>query len=71
LLARAIAGEIAKALGVKPRKPQQVVPLGAPALLTFDMGDAALHFRVPRNTIAQRTRSTNPNQQDLWNEAYV
>lgn len=71
LLGRAVAAEIAKALGVKPRKPRQVLPLGAPDLLTFDMGDAALHFRVPRNTIAQRARKTDPNQQDLWNEVYV
>ena len=71
LLGRAVAAEIAKTLGVKPRKPQQVLPLGAPDLLTFDMGDAAHHFSVPRNTIAQRARKTNPNQQDLWNEAYA
>ncbi|MDD5333172.1 MAG: DNA cytosine methyltransferase [Rhodoferax sp.] len=71
LLARAIASEITKALGVKPRKPRQVVPLGASDLLTFDMGDAAHHFRVPRNTIAQRARGANPNQQDFWNEAHV
>lgn len=71
LLGRAIAAEIIKALGVEPRKPRQVLSLGAPDLLTFDMGDAAHHFRVPRNTIAQRARKTNPNQQDLWNEAYA
>jgi len=71
LLGRAVAAEIAKALGVKPRKPQQVLPLGTLDLLTFDMGDAAHHFSVPRNTIAQRARKTNPNQQDLWNEAYA
>jgi len=71
LLGRAVAAEIARALGVNPRKPQQILPLGAPDLLTFDMGDAAHHFSVPRNTIAQRARKTNPNQQDLWNEAYA
>lgn len=71
LLARAIAGEIGKALGNIPLKPQAVLQLGAPDLLTFDMGDAARHFRVPRDTIAQRARGKNPNQQNLWNEAYV
>lgn len=71
LLGRAIAGEIARVLGVKPRKPQHMLQLGDPDLLAFDMGDAAHHFRVPRNTIAQRARSRNPGQQDLWNEIYV
>ncbi|MFN3715962.1 MAG: DNA cytosine methyltransferase [Thiobacillus sp.] len=71
LLGRAVASEIAKALGVEPIKPRPLLELGAPALLSFDMGDAALHYRVPKNTIAQRTRSGNQNQQNLWNEAYV
>jgi len=71
LLGRAIAAEIAKALGVKPRMPRGTLQLGAPSLLTLDMGDAAYHFRVPRNTIAQRARKSNLNQPDLWNEAYA
>ena len=70
-LARSIASEIVKALGVEPSKPKPVLQLGDPELLTFDMGDAAQHFRVPRDTIAQRARRKNPNQQNLWEEAYV
>ena len=71
LLARFIAREIVKALGVEPLKPKEVLQLGAPNLLTFGIGDAAEHFCVPRDTIAQRTRSKNPDQQDLWREAYA
>lgn len=71
LLGRAVASEIVKALGIKPRKPKAVLQPGEVDLLTFDMGDAAQYFHVPRNTIAQRTRKPNPNQQDLWEEAYV
>jgi DNA (cytosine-5)-methyltransferase 1 len=71
LLARHIASEIVKVLGVKPLKPKVVLQLGALDLLTFDMGAAAQHFQVPRDTIAQRSRRKNPNQQDLWKEAYV
>ncbi len=71
LLGRAVAGEIIKALGIKPRKPKEVVLPGNTELLTLDMSSASLHFRVPRNTIAQRLRKQNPNQKDLLEEAYV
>jgi len=71
LLARAVANEIVKALGVEPSKPKIVLQPGEPDLLSFDMGDAARHFQVPRDTIAQRARKTNPKQQDLWKEAYA
>lgn len=71
LLGRAVASEIIKALKIKPRKPRTILQLGEIDLLTFDMGGAARYFQVPRNTIAQRTRKSNPNQQDLWKETYV
>lgn len=71
LLARFVASEIVKAMGAKPRKPKAVLQLGDPDLLTFDMGSAARHFHVPRDTIAQRSRKKNPNQQELWKEAYA
>lgn len=71
LLGRAVAGEIIKALGFNPRKPKEVVLPGNAELLTLDMSSASLHFRVPRNTIAQRLRKQNPNQKDFLEEAYV
>jgi DNA (cytosine-5)-methyltransferase 1 len=56
LLGRSVAAEIVKALGVEPTKPKKALRLGDPALLSFDMGEAANYFDVPRNTIAQRSR---------------
>jgi DNA (cytosine-5)-methyltransferase 1 len=46
-LARAIAREIGKALGIRPRRPQRVVALGDPVLLTMDMAGASRHFGIP------------------------
>lgn len=71
LLGRAVASEIIRALGLKPRKPKTVLQSGDVELLSLDMSSASLHFQVPRNTIAQRLRKQNPNQRDLLEEAYV
>ncbi|MEI2742294.1 MAG: DNA cytosine methyltransferase [Candidatus Competibacter sp.] len=62
LLGRAVAGEIVKALGHTPQKPKQPLPLEThnEKLLAFDMSEAAAHFGVPADTIAQRTRKTAP-----------
>jgi DNA (cytosine-5)-methyltransferase 1 len=71
LLGRAIAMEIAKALGVRTRKPSDVLMSGDEDLLKLDMGAAARHFGVPRDTIAQRARKRNPNQKELWSETHA
>ena len=71
LLGRAVASEIIKALGLKPSKPTEILQAGDIDLLSLNMSSASLRFRVPRNTIAQRLRKTNSNQQDLWEEAHV
>ncbi len=71
LLARAVACKIVKALGLAPLPPKRILQLGEPELLTLDMGDAAQRFCVPHGTIAQRTRKSNPRQQDVPKEAYV
>ncbi len=71
LLARAVAREIGRALDVKPPKPRAVLCPGDPELLTFDMGDAARYFQVPRDTIAQRLRKKDPKQRDFWDRAYA
>lgn len=71
LLGRAVASEIIKALGLKPRKPKATLQSGDVELLSLDMSSASRHFQVPRNTIAQRLRKPNPNQRDLLEEAYV
>lgn len=56
LLGRAVASSVIKALGIQPTKPQEVMPLGDPSLLTMNMGQAAEHFSVARTVIAQRAR---------------
>jgi DNA (cytosine-5)-methyltransferase 1 len=59
LLGRAVGAAIMKALGSSPRKPLDVLTMGDQSLLAYDMGDAAKHFEVPRNTIAQRRRKVS------------
>jgi len=66
LLARAVAKEIVKALKIEPVKPVETLRQENDELLSLDMGGAAERFCVPRNTIAQRSRKSNPNQQSLW-----
>ncbi|MBQ7190212.1 MAG: DNA cytosine methyltransferase [Kiritimatiellae bacterium] len=56
LLARAVGAEIVKAMGITPVKPETPIETGAEELLEFDMRNAADHFGVPRNVIAQRKR---------------
>ena len=59
LLARAVGSSVMKALGVKPKKPSVVLKPGCESLLGFDMSEAANHFGVSRNVIAQRKRKHN------------
>jgi DNA (cytosine-5)-methyltransferase 1 len=73
LLARAVAGEILKALGIQPTKPKKLLRLGGSDLLTYDMGDAAQYFDVPHDTIAQRSRKTTmrTNLESTKEQLYV
>ncbi len=45
-LARAVAGELMRALALKPTSPKGLLPLGDPSLLRMDMGQAAAHFGI-------------------------
>ena len=45
-LARAIASEVIRALGMTPHRPTTAIPLGDPALLSLDLSRAAKHFGV-------------------------
>ena len=56
LLARVVGAEIVKALGITPVKPTAPINSGSEKLLEFDMRNAADHFGVSRNVIAQRKR---------------
>jgi DNA (cytosine-5)-methyltransferase 1 len=71
LLGRAVASKVLKALGRKPSKPKQVLDMGNPQLLRFDMGDAAAYFGVPRNTIAQRVRKEKQVPHSSEEEMYA
>lgn len=71
MLGRAVASEILKAMGVAPTKPPTRLQPGDPRLLTFFMGDAAQHFQVPRNTIAQRVRKADTRQLSLLSDAHA
>lgn len=55
-LARAVALQLIKALGVKPAKPIAPIALGDVALLSISMSDAAHMFGVPDNVISRRRR---------------
>jgi DNA (cytosine-5)-methyltransferase 1 len=56
LLARALASELLKAQEIQPSKPKKVIDRGEDRLLYFDMSNAARYFKVPLDTIAQRSR---------------
>jgi DNA (cytosine-5)-methyltransferase 1 len=45
-LARAVASSLVSAMGIVPRKIQDAISLGHPALLSMDMSRAAFHFEV-------------------------
>lgn len=55
-LARAVAGEVMKALGIDPEKPSQVLSLGSTDLLSMDMGQASAYWKIAV-PIRQRNRS--------------
>ena len=56
LLGRAVAAEIMRALGVRPKKPAMVRESGDAGLLEFNMQGAAQYFSVRSDVIAQRLR---------------
>lgn len=56
-LARAVAGEIIRALGRKPQRPQKGIPLGDEALLRFNTSEAALYWGVA-NPIGKRDKKS-------------
>lgn len=56
-LGRAVASQIAKALGVKPHKPEGALKLGDPHLLRMDMSEAASYFEI-EVPIARRDRKS-------------
>ncbi len=69
-LARAVAGEVIKALGAKPTKPQFVMPLGDESLLSLDMSGASSHFDVeaPPSRRNKKSGAKKRKQADIERE---
>ena len=69
-LARAIAGQVMKALRVEPTRPDQVLSLGDDALLSLDLSGAAAHFGVkaPPSRRDQKSGATKRKQADIERE---
>lgn len=67
LLARAVAGEVVKALGIKPKKPTEVLTLGSERNLNLRMADAVGHFGLARSPIANRIRKEEGRAVQLVN----
>lgn len=57
LLARAVAGTIAKALRLRPQPPKEILRLGDPKLLAMTFAQAAEYYGVPTSVIAKRDRN--------------
>lgn len=63
-LARAIAGRIVDALGVRPVRPREIVQLGEETLLSMETSEAARHFGVePPNTRRDRKSGARKRKQ--------
>lgn len=56
-LGRAVAGEVLRALGLKPKRPAKVVSLGSEGLLRFGMSEAASYWGIS-NPIGGRDRKS-------------
>jgi DNA (cytosine-5)-methyltransferase 1 len=56
LLARAVASEIVRAMGVRLKKPTQYIQLKREDLIAFGMSQACKYYGVPFGVIAQRAR---------------
>jgi len=69
-LARSVAGEIIKALGIEPSRPDGVHKLGAPELLSFDMSEAARYFGVdaPSSRRDKKSGAKKRKQVDIERE---
>ncbi len=69
-LARVIAAKMIEALGVKPSRPSEAIPLGDPRLLTLDLSQAARHFGVqaPPSKRDRKSGATKRKQEEIEEE---
>lgn len=69
-MARAIAAEVLKALGIRPKRSTRTIELGDPALLYMEMSEAAEHFGVaPPNGRRDRKSGAKKRKQHEIEEA--
>lgn len=64
LLGRAVAGEVLKALGLRPTRPAKTIALTNEYLLSLNMGGAAKYFNVPSTVIGQRLRKADEGKKN-------
>jgi DNA (cytosine-5)-methyltransferase 1 len=64
MLARAVAGEIVKAMRLRPSAPKEIVTLGNPKLLSMTLAQAAEYYGVPSSVIARRDRNYAKEEAD-------
>jgi len=57
MLARAVAGEIIKAMRLRPQPPKGILQLGNPNLLSMTLAEAAAYYGVSTGVIAKRDRN--------------
>lgn len=69
-LARAIASEVMSALDIAPSRPKGTMPLGDPALLSFDLSGAAAYFGVdtPPSRRDKKSGAKKRKQADIERE---
>lgn len=65
LLAKAVASEIIRALGVEIEKPKKKQALGDSKLLEMTMSQAAQFYQVDNHVIEQRIKSPRQSQENL------
>ncbi len=68
-LARAVASESMKALGIAPRQPSKILKLGNERLLRITMAEAAKKYGVAPDVIPKRTRGANSKTMDSREES--
>jgi DNA (cytosine-5)-methyltransferase 1 len=64
MLARAVGGQIMKALGKTPEKPSEVLFLGDESLIGISMTEAAAMFGVSSTVIARRRRPSDQQKEE-------
>jgi DNA (cytosine-5)-methyltransferase 1 len=66
-LARAVAAQVLKALGITPTKPTHLIELGDPKLLEMDISAASAHFNVtpPKSGRDRKSGATKRKQADI------